>query len=233
MLAPRGQAGPRAHAVPPIGVETYEQTAVAVVPPRPDRLAQEPVDASRAPLAQAGDAGLPSEAEDPEALGWPIGRTIGLAYGEGVLWVRPLDSIAIPSEVVFVLARLDSALIERFLELLDSLPPDRFAGASIPDWTTEIGGRTWGIDPMLIHLGDIKIPTILLALLLPLQQGNYEQGVEARELARMRQEILRAAARMQGDADLKRYVRETRARKDREREKERAARVATRDTIIP
>jgi hypothetical protein len=120
---------------------------------------------------------------------------------------------------------------ERLLAFLDTMPPDSFAPPSAPAWTTEIAGKTWGIDARWIYLGDIKLPAALLALL-PLPEGgyNFDQARAAQELMRMRQELLGAARRAETAAEFQRYVKELRQRKEEERQ--RRARVA-RDTIIP
>jgi hypothetical protein len=58
----------------------------------------------------------------------------------------------------------------------------------------------------------------MLLGLLPLGgQGNYEQGQRAAELQRMREDILRAAARASDAADFRRYVNELRERREAER----------------
>jgi hypothetical protein len=111
------------------------------------------------------------------------------------------------------------------------MPPDSFALPEAPKWTTEIDGKTWGIDGRWIYLGDLKLPAALLALL-PIPEGgyNYDQSKAARDLQRMREDILQAAQRAATAEEFNRYVKELRQRKDREREEKRRVR---RDTIIP
>ncbi|GBD31068.1 hypothetical protein HRbin33_00015 [bacterium HR33] len=168
-------------------------------------------------------------------------RRLGPAYGTGRLWVPPVDILELgrplpPAEGEAVAARpgvetLERLATERLMAFLDTMPPDSFAPPSAPAWTTEIAGKTWGIDAKWIYLGDIKLPAALLALL-PLPQGgyNFDQARAAQELMRMRQDLLEAARRAETAAEFQRYVKELRKRKEEERQQR--ARVA-RDTIIP
>jgi hypothetical protein len=159
-------------------------------------------------------------------------RLIGPSYGDGRLWVRALEaelgvvgpSVDVPTHV----ARVDRAIRERLKAYIDTMPRDSFALPPPPSWTTELDGRTWGIDSKWIYLGDLKIPTMLLALL-PLPQGNYDQARDAANLARMREDILQAARRSENAEQFRKYVDELRRRKQEERDKEKARR----DTVIP
>ena len=169
---------------------------------------------------------------------------IGSSYGTGRLWVGPLEGrlgvIGASPDPSTHAARVDSAVQAKILAFLAALPPDSFAAPEVPSWVTEINGKKWGVDGRYVYLGDLKLPAPILALLglLPLPQGNYEQAQEARELQRVREEIIRAARQAETNADFRRYVNAIRARKDAEREAarlaeaERAARKpAKRDTI--
>jgi hypothetical protein len=71
----------------------------------------------------------------------------------------------------------------------------------------------------------------LLGNLLP--QGNYDEGLRARQLQDMREDLLRAADRAQSFQDFKRYVRELRERKQAERDAERRRRAQDTTTVIP
>jgi hypothetical protein len=171
---------------------------------------------------------------------------IGPGFGDGRLWIPPVDVLrlgrVLPGEPSVGVAgrgggaggaaQLDSLLTQRLLAYLDSLPPDSFATPPPPQWTTEIAGKTWGIDGRWIYLGGLKLPAALLALL-PLSQdaaASYDRAKAAADLQRMREDILQAARRADNAAEFKRYVEELRKRRDAEREMRR--RVA-RDTIIP
>lgn len=161
------------------------------------------------------------------------GRLLGPAYGDGRLWVRTdeaaLGIVGPAASAELHVAQVDQAVREKLRAFIDTMPRDSFALAPPPDWTTEIGEQTWGIDQQWIYLGDIKIPTMVLALL-PLPQGNYDQAQRAAQLQYMREDILQAARRAETAADFRRYVEETRKRKDAERALERGEK---RDTITP
>jgi hypothetical protein len=130
----------------------------------------------------------------------------------------PIGGVSAPLDPERHAERIDSVLAARILAYLDTLPPDSFAvNLRPPSWTTEINGRTWGVDQQWIYLGDFRLPTMLLGLLPLGGQGNYEQGQRAAELQRMREDILRAAARASDAADFRRYVNELRERREAER----------------
>ena len=158
-----------------------------------------------------------------------IGST---GYGSGRLWVGPIEAqlgVMEPSPNRSThAAKVDSAIRAKLLAFIDTIPADSFATPEVKPWVTEINGQKWGVDGSWLYLGGIKLPTILLALL-PLPQGNYEQAREAQELARIREQILQAAWQAETNADFRRYVKEIRERKDRERVESR--RLMRRDTI--
>ncbi|MBI2072643.1 MAG: hypothetical protein HYT81_06345 [Gemmatimonadetes bacterium] len=166
-------------------------------------------------------------------------RLLRPGYGDGRLWVPPIDVLqlgrplpAAPArgaEGPPTVAQLDSTVTARLRAFLDTMPPDSFAPPSTPSWTTEIAGRTWGIDGKWIYLGGLKLPAALLALL-PFPQGNIDQSRAAMDLMRYREDIMQAAQRAETAAEFKRYVNELRKRKDQERELKKKA---ARDTVIP
>ena len=163
-----------------------------------------------------------------------LGRNarIGTGYGSGRLWVGPIEAqlgVLGPSENQLThAARVDSAVRAKLLAFIDTIPADSFATPAVRPWVTEINGQKWGVDGSWIYLGGLKLPSILLALL-PLPQGNYQQAREAQELARIREQIIQAAWQAQTNADFRRYVKEIRERKDRERAL--SGRSVRRDTI--
>jgi hypothetical protein len=200
---------------------------VAVVPalgPLPPAAAPSRPLALRDTLTVGLDLGLPTGDAMP-----PVSLTPG--FGDGRLWVRPgavargrvgaeapIGGVSAPLDPERHAERIDSVLAARILAYLDTLPPDSFAvNLRPPSWTTEINGRTWGVDQQWIYLGDFRLPTMLLGLLPLGGQGNYEQGQRAAELQRMREDILRAAARASDAADFRRYVNELRERREAER----------------
>ncbi len=95
-------------------------------------------------------------------------------------------------------------------------------------------GYQWGVDSKFIHLGPVKIPTVLLALLPIPATGNYEQAQQARGLADVRDQIMRQAQRMDDLETFRGYIKQLEERKRRERDEERRRRgiVAGRDSVI-
>jgi hypothetical protein len=129
-------------------------------------------------------------------------------------------------------AAMDSVVKDRLRTFLAALPPDSMAAPKAQHWTDTINGKPWGIDGQWIYLGDIKIPTAILALL-PLPSGNYDQAQQAKSLQYMRDDIIQAAQRAQNNADFQRYLKEERARHDAERAAERARQAQMpKDTVI-
>ena len=159
-------------------------------------------------------------------------RRLGAALGDGRVWVRPWDAIAAAiagmgddsADAGTHVARIDSAITARIMAFLDTLPPDSMAIAVPQPWVTEIGGQKWGIDEGWIYLGNLKLPSAILALL-PLPQGNYEQAQKAAAMQRIRLDILQAARRAESAAQFRKYVEETRQRRDAEREARRNQRI--------
>ena len=156
----------------------------------------------------------------------PGRRRLGAELGDGRVWVRPLDAIAAAIagagdgddsvDARTHVARIDSAITARITAFLDTLGPDSMATPMPKPWVTEIAGQKWGIDGSWIYLGNLKLPSALLALL-PLPQGNYEQAQKAAEMQRIRLDILQAARRAESAEQFKKYVKETRERRDAER----------------
>jgi hypothetical protein len=170
-------------------------------------------------------------------------RLLRPSYGDGRLWVPPIDILelgrALPAageggagggaEGPHTVAQLDSTVTARLRAFLDTMPRDSFAPSPAPQWTTQINGKTWGIDGKWIYLGGLKLPAALLALL-PFPQGNIDQSRAALALMRMREDIMQAATRAQTAAEFRKYVNELRKRKDQERNDKKKA-VA--DSLIP
>lgn len=182
--------------------------------------------------------GIPAFPSGDSAMVIGTDRVIGPAFGEGRVWVRPLEAelgIVGPSPSVAAhVARVDSALRAKIVAYIDSMPADSFATPRTDrPWTSEVDGETWGVDGQWIYLGDIKLPSALLALL-PFPQGNYYEAKAEQELMRIRADIIRAARASENAEDFKDYVEQVRRRKQQERDAERARReAAARDTVIP
>jgi hypothetical protein len=173
-------------------------------------------------------------------------------YGDGRLWVPPVDVLQLGRPLPLAelravggggggpptVATLDSTVTARLRVFLDTVPRDSFAlPEGTPRWTTKIAGRTWGIDGKWIYLGGLKLPAALLALL-PFPQGNIDQARGNAALMEMREDIMQAAQRAATREEFNKYVKELRARKDKERreqlEKEKKQQPkAVADTTIP
>ena len=169
---------------------------------------------------------------------------IGVARGSGRLWVRPLEGrigvIGPSPDIATHVARVDSAIRAKIMAFIDTMPIDSFATPPlVTPWVTETeDGKTWGMDPAWIYLGDFKIPSALLALI-PMPQGNIDLARREGELMRIREEIMFAAQQAQNNEDFRHYVKEIRKRKDAEREErrrliaEQAKKGVKKDTIKP
>jgi hypothetical protein len=222
--APEPSEGPPqagAERAPPVGLDVTVETLDSIPLAAPDTFV---VFAPGVP----GGEGEPGDS----AEGMGTQRWIGPDYAGGRLWIRPWQAelgVVGPSENVTVhVARIDAAIRERIKAFIDTMPRDSFALPPPPVWTAEVDGQTWGIDERWIYLGDLKIPSAVLALL-PLPQGNIDRAREATDLLRIREDIIRAARRAADAKEFRKYVDELRKRKDEERARERAKR----DTVIP
>jgi hypothetical protein len=140
--------------------------------------------------------------------------------GDGRPWVEPQTGGQIASRPM----HLDAAVAMRMRELADSMEkhplPDANANPYVSrPWTFKVGGKTYGIDSRGLHLGDITIPTAVLAFL-SLPQGNIDQARANQAYMAMRADILRAAARAQTEEDFREAVRELRDRKEKEHQEQ-------------
>jgi len=185
----------------------------------------------------APDTGSTLPAYDPDAS-----RVVPApAVGDGSLWVSPRPPL--PADVAAALygdtTRRAEVAIERLRVMVDSLNQVidvMQRERQRPSWTVggEGGTPKFGIDSQYIHVAGIKIPTVALALLGSLMpQGNFDESMRARQLDRMREDLLQAAGRAQTFQDFRRYVRELRERKQAERDAERRRRGADTTTIVP
>ncbi len=143
--------------------------------------------------------------------------------GDGRVWVDPVTGQATAARGEI---HLDSAVAVRMQQLADSMEknpgPDVNADPYVSKpWTFRVGGKTYGIDSKGIHLGDITIPTAVLAFL-STPQGNIDQARANQAFMAMRADILRAAARAQTEEDFKQAVKDLRERKEKEHEEQQA-----------
>ena len=212
-----------------------DTTVVYLVGPTETPRASRRVGNVEAPPPAAPQTAVVAEDTAPAApvmvpTGIPGPLVPGPAIGDGALWVTPRPALpgAVAEQLYGTQERRDSVAIRRLRALVDSLNvvlSDQQRAHELPSWTVggENGKPKWGIDPKWVHLGDIKIPTPVLALLggfLP--QGNYLESERAEQLGAMRRDLLDAAWRAQTYQDFKRYVRETRERRQREHDEQRA-----------
>lgn len=163
----------------------------------------------------------------PAAVARP--SRIGPGLADGVLWVRPLPLP--PRELAQRLSQsraelLDSAvssIVQAYLDSIASDPASKNVG--MPDWTTEVAGKKFGIDSKNIYIAGLKIPAAVLALL-PISGGNIDQNRAYNHLMDLRADLLYAAQRAQTMEEFKQVIREIRLRKEREREFEKNQRTA-------
>lgn len=167
----------------------------------------------------------PESAMAPRRRG-TVGR-IGPAAGDGRLWVRPLpvpprDLAArlAPSHVELVDSAV-TAIVQAYLDSIAREPgADRVA---LPDWTTTIDGRKFGLDSRNIYIAGLKIPAVVLALL-PLPSGGNQRNALDHSGQWIAEDLRRAAQRATSLDDFKRAVRDLRQEKQRQKDLERAQR---------
>lgn len=206
--------------------------AIEAPAPEPERTEPAPVPVevpTEVPAAQPADTPRTRISPPP-----PTAR-IGPSLGEGKLWVRPLP--APPRDIARELTRshvdlVDSAVAAIVQMYIDSmLTAPSAAGAGLPSWTTQIAGKTFGIDSKYIYLGSLRIPSAILALL-PIRGGTTMEYSQASRLSMIREDLQRASARAQTMEDFKRAIRELRAERERIRELERNQRLKP-DSVKP
>lgn len=151
------------------------------------------------------------------------GPTEGIrpTYADPTLWARPDVAVSAPRSAK---ERIDSVIADALGPARDSILAARelAAGQRQPgDWTFKGKGGTWGMDQRNIHLGKIKVPSALLAVLSQSFQQNLRTNptlaANDRRLAQARQEIMDHAASGQAETDFRGAVRAIRRRKDQER----------------
>ena len=215
---------PRA-AVPIAGKSGGDDRPFRAAPPPPALQAPSAIpsalpEASRAPVDTT-----PKGSGERVGNGGPE-RGVKPAFVDPRIWSVPSAVVAAPKSVA---ERLDSALAATYGKRQDSLKaagalpaaPNKFERG---DWTVEKGGKKYGIDPQMIRLGSVSIPTALLAML-PLNRVNGNSIVNERErrLNAMHSEIFENASRQMNEAEFRRAVKSLREQKDREkRERERS-----------
>ncbi len=154
----------------------------------------------------------------------PAGR-IGPALGDGRLWVRPLP--VPPRELATRLGKghvelVDSAVKAIVQQFLDSVAREPGADqVKLPDWTTTVSGKKFGLDSRNIYIAGLKIPAAVLALL-PIPSGGNQQRALDHTGAWIAEDLQRAAQRATTLDEFKRAVKDLRLEKQRQKELERA-----------
>lgn len=116
-----------------------------------------------------------------------------------------------------------TAIIQDYLDRLAAEEP---APMTPPSWTTQLGGKTVGVDSKWIYLGPIRVPTFLLALIPLNVQANPTQADMNRRLNAMREDLYIAARRSANYADFKAAVGRLRDETQRRRDFDKAQRTA-------
>lgn len=195
------------------------EQALPEVRPSPE----EPRPAEPAPaIAAPPPAPAPSDSGRRAAREGAPGYRIGPALGEGKLWVRPLP--APPREIAEALTKSHlelvdsavSAIVQAYIDSVLNAPAS--PGSAPPSWTTQIFGKTFGLDSKYIYLGGLKIPSAVLAFL-PIKGGGMTMEYsQAARMASIREDLAYAAQRSATLDDFKRAVRELRAERERQRQ---------------
>jgi len=153
---------------------------------------------------------------------------IGPSWADGLLWVRPLPLPA--RELAQRLRKTDAELADSVVKatiqaFLDSIgrEPDA-AKATLPEWSTQIAGKKFGIDQKYVTVAGLKIPAAVLALI-PLHGGYNESKVFDRT-DELLADLRYAANRAQTVDEFKHAISEMRRRKQQEHDFERNQRSA-------
>jgi hypothetical protein len=190
-------------------------TRPAPLPQAPTEVPSEiPPPTTGAPPTEAGGTG-------PVVGGGGAVEGIRPSYTDPRLWTRPGAVATAPKSSK---ERIDSVLTDAFGPVRDSIAraQELAAGQRKPgDWTINGPGGKWGMDQSSIHLGKVKIPNAVLALLSEQFQknlrGNPIEMEREKRLAAIRQDLLDHAQREMTEDEFRTAVRRIRERKDRER----------------
>jgi hypothetical protein len=195
-------------------------------PPRPRRLPEEPPVPS---IAEIPRIEIPSDTTHRPQPAGPGGvARIGADLGTGALWVRPLPLP--PRELAQRLHKshaelTDSAVKATVQAFLDSIAKDpASATAAMPSWTTDLGGKKFGLDQKYLYIAGLKIPAAVLALL-PISGGTNQLKAFDRTNDLLI-DLRTAANRAATVSEFKDAIKDMRRRKDEEREFQRNQRNA-------
>jgi hypothetical protein len=145
---------------------------------------------------------------------------IGPNWGDGMLWVRPLPLP--PKELAQRIRKSQAELADSVVKVtiqafLDSIAREPGANrATLPEWSTQIAGKKFGIDQKYVTVAGLKIPAAVLALI-PLQGGTNQSKAFDRT-DRLLADLRYAANRAQTVSDFKKAIGEMRVRKQAEHE---------------
>jgi hypothetical protein len=196
----------------PDGIEVIEIVEVDVAPDveRPEdpreieRIETTPVEVQGPSLGERSTIELPAPGLTPAEILRP-------RFEDGRLWG------ALPPEFSeLTLEQREELLLAGALAAWqDSVSAAALAAARWTDWTfTDSNGGRWGISEGQLHLGD---------LVLPLPTFDAPPGSGAREFMWQWDEIARQGAQAQVQQTVRERLEAIRARRDQERERERAA----------
>jgi hypothetical protein len=142
-------------------------------------------------------------------------------YTDPRLWTRPGGVATAPRSAK---ERIDSVIADKLTPVRDSMVAAAAAAAGQRgpgDWTLNGPGGKWGMDQSNIHLGKVKIPNAVLALLSGNLQknlrGNPTEMANDRRMSAIRSDLLLHAQREMGEDEFRTAVKQIRERKDRER----------------
>lgn len=189
-------------------VEIAEISPPELTPPEPVRELLETADPEEPGAVEVAEETEPT----PEPIGPPDRRALTPAEELRPRRGDPRLTAPLPEEIVAVnkewVAQLQ--IVWALEELNDSAAAAVAAAAAGRTWTyTDDEGKTWGISPGKIHLGDVTLP-------LPFS-FSAPPGSEAARQSWEDAEILRAAIEAVARETLEERARAIRERKDRER----------------
>ncbi|MEO5579811.1 MAG: hypothetical protein ABIR58_04080 [Gemmatimonadaceae bacterium] len=165
------------------------------------------------PEPTIGTRADPDEGTGPLIGGGGPSRGIRPRYSDPRLWAAPGDLLIAPKTATQRLDSVIATIIQPFNDSVAIASGQRKPG----DWTFEKDGRKYGIDPQFIRLGNVSIPTALLALLPINMTGNPTVNERNRAQNQLHADIFSQAQRGMNEADFKKAVKSIRERKERER----------------
>ena len=194
----------RSRGVRLVGYSGLGRTQPVLRPPGPTSSALPPPAA--APIEERGSGpvvGTPGPA-----------RGARPSFSDPRVWVPPADVVSAPKTPT---ERLDSTFQARLKAHQDSVELAAGPRRDPTDWTLERDGKKYGIDKTYIHLGNLRLPTALLALLPMNAQGNQQAIDRERALNAMHNDIMYQAQRAMNEDEFRAAVKRIRERRERER----------------